>query len=693
MSALDSVIQEDLKDDLGAFGLKARNDECLSLFVELLHRYNLPSTSLVEKYVAFRQNRGLADEISSADILLFEKENLTSTVSMKSKRSLNVGVLKTVNTLPAEMRKELQHSQEVDTRSQLMSSYMPGAIASLGENLHTSPASPKPRKSTGFPPVSNVSVVTNTSTPERKAGRIICSYSSRLNISVSQTQDSQHCRIEPAARHDYTWNLEEISSSLIQPSVDRFMYQRPLAKSEVLDTWSWKQIKRTLADITSGSTACIPSQSVETEDTSVALEGSDTNMNVPSPLKANKQLLRPANARLQTPSFVAGRVAACPTSSMGETQPSSVRLHPSNACLIGARRTGGGEFSSAMLELSSSADLTSFSLYPGQPVVLRATNPTGRSLKVFDLFPPPFLPFASYDKTAFEHDLHVSIACGPFTTNSSDKNTPLLALLHDIKANRPSVLILIGPLVDSAHPNLSEYTDTTYEELYQSLLNTVAEWCCLLGIQLVVVSSWREAHGDPVYPTPPPSIAWTRQTPELALWYKHVIFVWDPCMLRIGPFVLGISSPDVLFQMSSEEISAHCSGDRLARLCRHILTSGSFYPVHPPAEGLPLDYPLWQEHALFSSSPHCLILPSRLRPFIKNVEGVVCVNPGFVSRTAGNGSYARLVLSHCSTDVTADDGSNMDAIEDAPPTVEPRAGSMISTRQQPIIAEGEIVQL
>ncbi|VDM01865.1 unnamed protein product [Schistocephalus solidus] len=648
MSALDSVIQEDLKDDLGAFGLKARNDECLSLclpnnfltflVVELLHRYNLPSTSLVEKYVAFRQNRGLADEISSADILLFEKE----------------------------------HSQEVDTRSQLMSSYMPGAIASLGENLHTSPASPKPRKSTGFPPVSNVSVVTNTSTPERKAGRIICSYSSRLNISVSQTQDSQHCRIEPAARHDYTWNLEEISSSLIQPSVDRFMYQRPLAKSEGLFSYFILVYSFILLD---------------------CLEGSDTNMNVPSPLKANKQLLRPANARLQTPSFVAGRVAACPTSSMGETQPSSVRLHPSNACLIGARRTGGGEFSSAMLELSSSADLTSFSLYPGQPVVLRATNPTGRSLKVFDLFPPPFLPFASYDKTAFEHDLHVSIACGPFTTNSSDKNTPLLALLHDIKANRPSVLILIGPLVDSAHPNLSEYTDTTYEELYQSLLNTVAEWCCLLGIQLVVVSSWREAHGDPVYPTPPPSIAWTRQTPELALWYKHVLFVWDPCMLRIGPFVLGISSPDVLFQMSSEEISAHCSGDRLARLCRHILTSGSFYPVHPPAEGLPLDYPLWQEHALFSSSPHCLILPSRLRPFIKNVEGVVCVNPGFVSRTAGNGSYARLVLSHCSTDVTADDGSNMDAIEDAPPTVEPRAGSMISTRQQPIIAEGEIVQL
>ncbi|VDN15213.1 unnamed protein product, partial [Dibothriocephalus latus] len=330
MSALDSVIQDDLKDDLGAFGLKASNDECLSL------------------------------------------------------------------------------------------------------------------------------LVANSSFPEKKAGRIICSYSSRLNISVSQTQDSQYCRIEPAARKEYTWDLEEIRSSSSSASVDRFMYQRPLAKSEVLDTWCWKQVKRILAAITSGSAARSASQGVETEGTSVASqECSDTNTNGPLPPKTNKQMLRPANARLQTPSFVAGRVAACPTSNMDETQPSSVRLHPSNACLIGARRAGGGEFSSAMLELSSSANLASFSLYPGQPVVLRATNPTGRSLTVFDVFPTPFLPLASYDKTAFEHDLHVSIACGPFTTNSSHEPTPLLALLQDIKANRPNVLILIGPLVDSAHPNLA----------------------------------------------------------------------------------------------------------------------------------------------------------------------------------------------------------------------------------------------
>lgn len=61
-----------------------------------------------------------------------------------------------------------------------------------------------------------------------------------------------------------------------------------------------------------------------------------------------------------------------------------------------------------------------------------------------------------------------------------------------------------------------------------------------------------------------------------------------------------------------------CSGsDRITRLCRHIIASSSFYPVHPPDDDLPLDYPLWSQYAQFSVTPHCLILPSKLRQFTK----------------------------------------------------------------------------
>lgn len=41
-----------------------------------------------------------------------------------------------------------------------------------------------------------------------------------------------------------------------------------------------------------------------------------------------------------------------------------------------------------------------------------------------------------------------------------------------------------------------------------------------------------------------------------ASWYENITFVSDPCTIEIGPYCIGLSSPDVLFQMSSEEISA-----------------------------------------------------------------------------------------------------------------------------------------
>ena len=54
--------------------------------------------------------------------------------------------------------------------------------------------------------------------------------------------------------------------------------------------------------------------------------------------------------------------------------------------------------------------------------------------------------------TLDEPDLHVAVACGPFTTNTSQDIAPLLALLKSVKEHRPHVLILLGPLVDSLHP-------------------------------------------------------------------------------------------------------------------------------------------------------------------------------------------------------------------------------------------------
>ncbi|XP_018649213.1 putative transforming growth factor-beta receptor type I [Schistosoma mansoni] len=357
----------------------------------------------------------------------------------------------------------------------------------------------------------------------------------------------------------------------------------------------------------------------------------------------------------ETPSLISGRVSAklsVPIKGSSESSQitennkpiteTKTRLHASNVALVGLRRVerSGSETDAVPLDLGFSKDLSCYSIYSGQPLLIRGVNPTGHSLGAMEIFQIPISkpPFINPDKCS--GNLHIMVACGPYTLSNSHDPTGLFNLLRCVKQCKPHVLILLGPFVDSEHPGIQSYSETTYEELFQSRVNSVSEWCSHLSIRLIIISSWRELHHDPVYPTPPIDKSWIEKTPHLVI---H--FAPDPCLFQIGEYVFGLTSVDILKDLSCEEISAGCSGsDRITRLCRHILASSSFYPVHPPDDGLPLDYPLWSQYAQFSVTPHCLILPSKLRQFVKNVDGVLCINPGYVSRGEAFGSYAEIVV-------------------------------------------------
>ncbi|KAL5966423.1 DNA polymerase alpha subunit B, partial [Taenia solium] len=480
----------------------------------------------------------------------------------------------------------------------------------------------------------------------KSSGKILCSFPTRMEDQQSQCQAILRSPLVPL-NHTFPWKIRSIP--IQEKNRSRYMYQPSLTKAELLDSWTWDLIKRILESLppsvlgsTNSTMSHKPRFSLSSVlDTSLKQESSEIK-------KPAASALRPVHSRLQTPSMVAGRVAARPEVGAVKDVVQHQRLDPTNVCIVGTRRAGGGDLGRVMLDVSTNASTIEYSLYTGQPVVLKATNVNGRSLTAFEFYQPKIPPPFSFEDEMCP-DLHVAVACGPFTTNTSHDILPLLTLLKSIKEQQPHVLILLGPFVDSSHP-LIRYCDSTFDELYQSRLNTVAEWCFLLKTKVVVVSSWREVCGSPVYPTPPPFNSakppWAHKDPEVASWYENVTFVWDPSTIKIGPYYVGLSSPDVLFQMSSEEMSANCSGDRLARLCRHVLASGTYYPVHPAPEDLPLDYPLWWDYARLppDHSPHCVILPSRLKTFIKNVEGVVCVNPGLTARpsSATGGSYARL---------------------------------------------------
>ncbi|VDP25713.1 unnamed protein product [Schistosoma mattheei] len=373
-------------------------------------------------------------------------------------------------------------------------------------------------------------------------------------------------------------------------------------------------------------------------------------------------LLRPVYSRVLASSLIPGRVSAklsVPIKGSSESSQiaensrpiteTKTRLHVSNVALVGLRRVerSGSETDAVPLDLGFSKDL-SYSVYSGQPLLIRGVNPTGHSLGVMEIFQIPISkpPFINPDKCL--GNLHIMVACGPYTLSNSHDPTGLFNLLRSVKQSKPHVLILLGPFVDSEHPGIQSYSETTYEELFQSRVNSVSEWCNHLSIRLIIISSWRELHHDPVYPTPPIDKSWIEKTPHLVSTlssYEKVQFAPDPCLFQIGEYVFGLTSVDILKDLSCEEISAGCSGsDRITRLCRHILASSSFYPVHPPDDGLPLDYPLWSQYAQFPVTPHCLILPSKLRQFVKNVDGVLCINPGYVSRGEAFGSYAEIVV-------------------------------------------------
>ncbi|CAH8461621.1 unnamed protein product [Schistosoma turkestanicum] len=629
---------DEIADELQVFGLRVDDKTVLEKLSLLSDRWGLNATTLVEKYVAFQRNTDLPDHISLKNVELFDRET-SAKLDVAKNRTPKSHVPKSAkNLLTKNMLQELIVAEACSDQQDLLSSY---GISK----------SSIPNPTTRFDPSNkeNESEVGPFNT------QLIASY-------PSKTVD---LLIPGGLTDSIDWTPTLLTAGTYG---NRYMNQHTIENAEILDNWTWETIKRVLNNV--------PEESLIESNHTIQQSSQPTNRDsllsliskneCSQPTKTETSLLertmvlRPVFSRVQASSLIAGRVCAkLSVPVKGPTEPSQVnenskpgnetktRLHASNVALVGLRRVerSGSEIDAVHLDLGFSKDLSCYSVYSGQPLLIRGVNPTGHSLGAMEIFQIPISepPFISPDKCL--GNLRIVVACGPYTLSNSHDPTGLLNLLRSVKQSKPHVLILLGPFVDSEHPGIQSYSETTYEELFQSRVNSVSEWCSHLSIKLIVVSSWRELHHDPVYPTPPIDKSWTEKTPDLLSSYEKVQFAPDPCLFRIGEYVFGITSVDVLKDLSCEEINAGCSGsDRITRLCRHILASSSFYPVHPPDDDLPLDYPLWSQYAQFSVTPHCLILPSKLRQFAKNVDGVLCVNPGHVSRGEVFGSYAEIVV-------------------------------------------------
>lgn len=299
--------------------------------------------------------------------------------------------------------------------------------------------------------------------------------------------------------------------------------------------------------------------------------------------------------------------------------------------------------------------IDSCSLFPGQVIGVEGSNLDGKKLvaqRLFDDARPLRSPsiFAPPPST----HLKALVAAGPYTVATSKdwsyQSSALPAIVEVAKVHAVHAVILFGPFVDAQiwESGSLGVPDTPFEVLFEkNLLRPLRASLSSLRStpELILVPSLRDAHHHTVYPQPPYDTSGGKQ--------RGLHLVANPSLVRINGLALGLTSHDVLADIARQEL---VKGDHLeerhpARLAGHLLKQGSFYPVHPPAPGVPLD-----STQLFKTElpyvPDVLVVPSCLSPFARVVEGAACVNPGFAVDGAAYGTAALLTLHRASVATT-----------------------------------------
>ena len=285
--------------------------------------------------------------------------------------------------------------------------------------------------------------------------------------------------------------------------------------------------------------------------------------------------------------------------------------------------------------------VTNYSLFPGQIVGVKATNPTGNRLIASSLMfdgSPKLTPVQKIKLNDASSHMQVVVSSGPYTTTDNLNYEPLNDLLQYVAKHQPHVLILCGPFVDAKHPKVEsgDIGDVTFDGLFAHVMKKVAEVLQDIDTQVLIVPSSRDVHHSFIYPTP--------AFPD-AKSSNQIRMMTDPCTVSIEGVTFGITSTDILFHLGKEEISfPPRSGDRLRRLATHLIQQRSFYPLYPPSEDVNLDSEQLEAIAQFDQQPHVMILPSDLLHFFKDINGGLVMNPQRLSRGEGGGVFARLKI-------------------------------------------------
>ncbi|XP_041467785.1 DNA polymerase alpha subunit B-like [Lytechinus variegatus] len=312
---------------------------------------------------------------------------------------------------------------------------------------------------------------------------------------------------------------------------------------------------------------------------------------------------------------------------------SNGRLNAQSVMMEGSVESSAGKQVAVSL-----AEVKEFSLFPGQVVAMDGVNSAGVKFVASKIYPGVMGDFASTDFPEATGNLHLLLAAGPFSTSDNLSLEPLEDLIKVIKKTRPDACILLGPFVDVEHSQIKDGSlGESYDKVFNDIIQATIRKTESVGCELIFQPSLRDAHHHFIYPQPPYT--------DIKNQPKRVHFVAEPEMININGINIASTSTDIVFHLSREEISCPPgSSDRLGRLVRHILSHQNFYPLYPPSEEIPIDYEKFSQYGKMGCAPHIFICPSRLRYFVKEIEGAVCINPGLLTSGQVGGTYARLVI-------------------------------------------------
>ncbi|KAK9477736.1 DNA polymerase alpha/epsilon subunit B-domain-containing protein [Lipomyces japonicus] len=337
----------------------------------------------------------------------------------------------------------------------------------------------------------------------------------------------------------------------------------------------------------------------------------------------------------------------------------SSKLNLQSVLLETSRRIGSG----ARVALSFPQQLSSsFSLFPGQIVCLKGSNPGGDEFVVRQFIDLPDLPPAVSQagilKQHASQSTRIVVAKGPFSTMDDLAFTPLRQLITTAIESRASVLILMGPFVDATHPLMTNPTAagiapdvTTPEQIFRACvaqeLRRFEHALPASQTLLIPESGVREAIGRHVsFPTPPPSPS----SSSLGL-PKRAKFLCNPSFFSVNCSVIAVANIDVLMQFAKVECVNRGTGSSskpmdantksvVARGVRSLLSQRSVYPIFPSQAGAPLDVSYLGLADISIAKPDVLIVPSDQKFFAKVVDNVVAINPGPLIKARAAGTYA-----------------------------------------------------